>query len=128
MTSGMTFREMNVRVFGGEPIPHVLFQPRFEPWYDWQKRFGSLPDRYRDLGLLGTYDELGCSMRYVHYYTEMPDPVIRKVTPEVPVRERRTADEIVRAVRNTLRRPGRDAPFHCGWDVARGGLPGQRAR
>jgi len=41
----MNYREMNLRVFAGEPIPHVFFQPRFEPWYDWQQQFGRLPER-----------------------------------------------------------------------------------
>ena len=30
----MNFREMNLRVFQGKPLPHVFFQPRFEPWYE----------------------------------------------------------------------------------------------
>jgi hypothetical protein len=39
----MSRREMNLRVFQGEPIPHVFFQPRFEPWFDWHTQFDSLP-------------------------------------------------------------------------------------
>jgi hypothetical protein len=82
----MTFREMNLRVFAGEPIPHVFFQPRFEPWYDWQKKFGHLPEQYADHSLMETYDALQVSMRYVHYYTGMPDPVVRTFSPEVKIR------------------------------------------
>jgi hypothetical protein len=85
MASNMTLREMNLRVFKGESIPHVFFQPRFEPWYDWQLRFGDMPEQYEALGLRGTYRELGCSMRYVDYYTDMPHPVVRKYSREVKV-------------------------------------------
>ncbi|MCX7682667.1 MAG: hypothetical protein N2508_12020 [Anaerolineae bacterium] len=84
----ITFRAMNLNVFAGKPNPHVFFQPRFEPWYAWQSRSGSMPAYYRELGLLGTYDALGCSMRYVHYYTGMPDPVRYRLAPEVKVNER----------------------------------------
>ena len=84
-TPAMTFREMNRAVFAGEHIPHVFFQPRFEPWYDWQLRAGLMPEAYRELGMIGTYDTLGCSIRYVHYYTGMPDPIVRHFSPPVRV-------------------------------------------
>jgi hypothetical protein len=84
--SDLTFREMNLSVFAGEPIPHVFFQPRFEPWYDWQKKFGHLPEEHADHSLMETYDALQVSMRYVHYYTGMPDPVVRTFSPEVKIR------------------------------------------
>jgi len=93
MPDTLTLREMNLRIFRGEPIPHVFFQPRFEPWYDWQQRFGSLPEKYRALGLRGTYADVGASMRYVDYYTEMPHPVIHTLAPEVKTRERYTPTE-----------------------------------
>lgn len=82
----MTFREMNLRVFRGEPLPHVFFQPRIEPWYAWHKQFGKLPARYREMSLLELFDDLKVFMRYVHYYTGMPDPVVRQFSPEVKVR------------------------------------------
>ena len=84
--SEMSFREMNLNVFAGKPIPHPFFQPRFEPWYDWQKRFGHLPQRYADHSLMEIYDAFGVSMRYVHYYTGMPNPVVRSYSPEVKIR------------------------------------------
>lgn len=92
----MTFREMNLGVFEGKPIPHVFFQPRIEPWYAWHKEFGRLPERYRDMSLLDLFDDLGVSMRYVHYYTGMPDPVVWEFSPKVKVHDRREDDEIVR--------------------------------
>ncbi len=87
MAQAMTFREMNLRVFQGKPIPHVLFQPRLEPWYDWHRTFNRLPDPYWRLSLRGFFADLGVSMRYVHYYTGMPDPVETTYSPEVKVRE-----------------------------------------
>lgn len=91
--AGLSFREMNLNVFTGKPLPHVFFQPRFEPWYNWQAKFGSLPQEYRDLGLLGTYDALGCSMRSM---TGGPDPVVRQFSPEVKIREQFGDQEGVR--------------------------------
>ncbi len=95
----MTFREMNLRVFQGQPIPHVLFQPRFEPWYEWHRLFGKLPKRYEALGLQGTFDDLSVSMRYLHYYTGMPDPVTHRYRSDVPVHEERTEDRLVRTLK-----------------------------
>jgi len=89
----MTFRQMNLNVFRGEPIPHVLFQPRVEPWYDWHKTFDSLPEQYQRLGLRGFFDELHISMRYVHYYTGMPDPIVRAFSPKVKIHQRFTDTE-----------------------------------
>ena len=83
----MTFREMNRRVFDGQAIPHVLFQPRMEPWFHWHTLFGQLPAAYREATVRDFYDDLDCSMRYIHYYTDIPDPVMRRFSPEVAVRE-----------------------------------------
>ena len=58
----MNFRQMNLNVFSGAPIPHVLFQPRFEPWYDWQKQFGHLPEQYRDCTLMELCDAFQVSI------------------------------------------------------------------
>lgn len=81
----MTLKEMNVAIFEGKQIPHVLFQPRIEPWYEWHKQFNKLPARYKDKSLLELYDDLGLSMRYVHYYTGMPHPVRREYTKAVTI-------------------------------------------
>ena len=83
----MSFGEMNLRVFRGKPLPHVLFQPRFEPWYAWHQTFGGLPERYQGVSVRDVYDEVGCSMRYVHYYTGMPSPVVSSPSPEVEIHE-----------------------------------------
>lgn len=85
----MNFREMNLRVFECKPVPHVFFQPRFEPWYDWHRTFNCLPERYAGMSLLDLYDDLQVSMRTVHYYTGMPDPIVRTFTPDVRVSQKR---------------------------------------
>jgi hypothetical protein len=81
----MTFRQMTLNVFCGKPIPHVLFQPRIEPWYDWHKRFRKMPKRYEDASLLDVFDDLCVSMRYVHYYTGQPDPVVVNYSEKVKI-------------------------------------------
>jgi hypothetical protein len=92
----MTRKEMNLRVFRGEPVPHVFFQPRFEPWYSWQKQFGGLPEEIRELSLREVYDLVGASMRTVHYYTGQPDPVETRYTEEVKITDERVGDDIRR--------------------------------
>ncbi len=84
---------MNLNVFAGQPNPHVLFQPRLEPWYDWHKNVGALPDRYQNHSLLGLFDELNLSMRYVQYYTGIPEPIIRSFSPKVKIHEQYTEKE-----------------------------------
>ena len=62
----LTRREMNRRVFSGEPLPHVFFQPRFEPWFDWHRQFGTLPAYLEGRSLPEAYDMMDASMRTVH--------------------------------------------------------------
>ncbi len=83
----MDFREQNLRVFQGKPIPHVLFQPRFEPWFHWHKIFDQMPADYQGMSVRDLYDHLGVSMRYMHYYTGVPDPIRAVYTPDVKIRE-----------------------------------------
>ncbi len=85
----MNFREMNLRVFQRKPVPHVFFQPRFEPWYDGHRIFNTLPEAYARMSLRELYDHMGVSMRTVHYYTGMPDPIVRSFDDKVEVREQR---------------------------------------
>ncbi len=89
----MTDREMNIGVFEGRKISRVLFQPRIEPWYFWHKQFGRLPEEWKDVSLLEFYDKLNLSMRYVHYYTGMPDPVKVRYTKKVKRKEEGKGDE-----------------------------------
>ncbi len=83
----LTFREMNLRVFQRKSLPHIFFQPRFEPWYDWHKRFDLLPPDYARMSVRDLYDYVNASMRYIHYFTGIPDPVIEAFKPEVKILE-----------------------------------------
>lgn len=71
----MTHREMNFNVFAGIPNSEVFFQPRIEPWFDLNAGRGTLSPRYQGKSVRDFYDDLGVSMRYMHYYTGMPYPV-----------------------------------------------------
>ncbi len=90
----MTLKEMNIRVFRGDPISHVFFQPRFEPWFAWHQQFNSLPAFLRDLTVRDAYDLIGASMRTVHYYTGQPDPVEHRFLEEVKVTDDGQGDDI----------------------------------
>jgi len=92
----MTLKEMNLRVFRGDPVPHVFFQPRFEPWYEWHKQFDCLPQKLTDLSLREVYDMIGASMRTVHYYTGQPDPIEARFTEKVKIVEERGEDRVRR--------------------------------
>ncbi len=81
--SDMTYRQMNLAVFAGEAIPHVFFQPRFEPWYVWHKQFDSLPERLKDMSMTEVYEDVGCSQRYVDYHTGVPGPIRWRWTEDV---------------------------------------------
>ncbi len=45
-----------------------------------------MPARYRRQSLLEFFDERQISMRYVHYYTGMPDPVAGAFSPKIKIR------------------------------------------
>lgn len=85
--STMTFREMTLRIFQGRSVPHILFQPSFEPWYHWHEVFNNMPAAYNGMSLRDLYDNLGASMRYMHYYTGIPDPIELTFDPEVKIRK-----------------------------------------
>ncbi len=85
----ITNRELNLRIFQGGDVPRVLWQPRMEPWFDWHRQFESLPEEFEGMELLDVYDTLGLSMRYIHYYTGIPDPVRSSHTEKVNVRHER---------------------------------------
>ena len=99
MQPAMTLRQMNLNVFSGEPIPHVFFQPRFEPWFEWHRIFNRLPEKYRDYSLLDLYDEVGASIRYVDYYTGAPPVIVQRFSPDVKIHEQYTDTEGVRTLR-----------------------------
>lgn len=88
----MTFRDMNMAVFRGEPLPHVFFQPRFEPWVAWHRQFGSLPESIRDMSLTQIYDHVGASMRTIDYYTGQPGAVQTSWAADVKVTSQKEGD------------------------------------
>jgi hypothetical protein len=92
----ISFREMNLKVFQGQSLPHVFFQPRFEPWFEWHRRFDMLPSDYAGMSVRDLYDYVNASMRYIHYYTGIPDPVIHAFKPEVKVLEKSGDGEKIR--------------------------------
>ncbi len=79
----MNFQQMNLAVFSGQHLPHVFFQPRFEPWYWWHKEFNCMPRRYEGMSLLDLYDYCHASTRTIHYYNDNPDPIVCEVDPSV---------------------------------------------
>lgn len=89
----MSFREMNLRIFRGESVPHVLFQPRFEPWFHWHRIFDQMPAAYQGMDVRDLYDYCDSSMRYMHYYTGIADPVEARYAAEVRIREHFGAEE-----------------------------------
>lgn len=93
----MTLRERNLAVWRREPVNAVMWQPRIEHWYNMNRAAGTLPPRYRNMSLLGVFDDLGCSPRpYDHF-----NSCIRiEDAPEVTV-ERRKQDDIIITVTRT---------------------------
>lgn len=85
MSAAMTCREMNLKIFQGQPIPHVLFQPRIEPWVDLSIRKGTFPPAMAGLEMRDVYKHLGLSMRYIQYFTGQPDPVQRSFSRRVKI-------------------------------------------
>ena len=71
----MNKREMNLKIFAGEQVPRIFFQPRIEPWFWWHKTFNSLPKQYQDMNILDVYDDLGVSNRYFSHFTGILDPI-----------------------------------------------------
>ena len=84
----MTKKEMNLKVFEGEEVPEVFFQPRIEWWYWYNRERGTLPGRYRDMELLDLFDDLDVSIRYIHYFTGLPGAVGMEYSDKVKVKEK----------------------------------------
>jgi len=71
----MTKREVNLRIFEKKTENQVLFQPRIEWWYQYNKIRGALPARYQKMNLLELFDDLNVSIRYFSYATGLPDAI-----------------------------------------------------
>lgn len=61
---GRDWREMVQAVFRGEDPGGIVWQPRMEFWYEFNKKRGTLPDRLKGASLMDLYDELHASVRY----------------------------------------------------------------
>lgn len=77
----MTDRERTLNIFRHQPVDRIVYQPRIEHWYQYNKARGDLPERYRDMTLLEVYDDLGCSIRSYAFFNEClkfaDDPEVR---------------------------------------------------
>ncbi len=85
----MTFRERTLKTFRHEDLDNIVYQPRIEHWYNYNKARDALPERYRDMELLDVYDDLGCSIRPYHYFN---DCLTIENGPDVSVEVRREGD------------------------------------
>jgi hypothetical protein len=79
----LTFREMNLRVFQRKALPHVLFQPRMEPWFEWHRIFHQMPQPYLAMDLCEFYDTCDCSMRTFQFYSGIDSPIETVYEPDV---------------------------------------------
>jgi len=52
-------REINLNIFERKGRNEILFQPRIEWWYQWNKARGTLPEKYRKMSLMELFDDLG---------------------------------------------------------------------
>lgn len=84
----MTKREINIRIFQRQRIPRVLFQPRIEWWYQYNKREETLPERYSEMSLSELFDDLDISIRYFSYATGLPSAVEMEHSDEIRVTEK----------------------------------------
>ena len=83
----ITLKEMNLRIFRGESLPHVFFQPRIEPWFHLHKNHNTLPPELQNLSIKEAYNFIGASMRYIHYWTGQPDPIEVRFNEKVKITE-----------------------------------------
>jgi len=83
----MSKRELNLRIFE-KKTEEVLFQPRIEWWYQYNKLRGTLPSRYRKMTLLELFDDLDVSIRYFSYATGLPGAIGLRHSKKVKIREK----------------------------------------
>lgn len=83
----MTRREVNLKIFEKKAQNQVLFQPRIEWWYQYNKLKGTLPSKYQKKSLIELFDSLNVSIRYFSYATGLPDAVEVRYSRKVRVKE-----------------------------------------
>lgn len=62
----MKNRERIIATFKREKIDRIVWQPRIEHWYNVNRSRGTLPEEYKNMGLIEIYDDLDASIRYTH--------------------------------------------------------------
>lgn len=87
-------REENLKVFKGEKLKQVFFQPRIEYWYEYNKKRNTLPEKYKKLTLLELFDELGVSIRYIGYYTGLDELIGTKHLKGIKVEQKEEKDKL----------------------------------
>ena len=95
-------REINLNIFERKGGNEILFQPRIEWWYQWNKAWGTLPEKYRKMSLMELFDDLGVSFRYFEYYTGLPSAVGVKYTKEIKIKERERSRNERNVITNTI--------------------------
>jgi len=98
----MTKREVNLKIFEKKAENQVLFQPRIEWWYQYNKIRGTLPARYQKMDLLELFDDLNASIRYFGYATGLPDAIRLQHSRKVKL-EKKTKGEKTFLIYNTPR-------------------------
>jgi len=83
----MTKRETNLRIFEKKETSGVLFQPRIEWWYQYNKIRGTLPSKYQKMNLIELFDDLNVSIRYFSYATGLPDAVRVEYSKQVKIKK-----------------------------------------
>jgi len=53
-----------MKIFQRKNPEKIVWQPRLELWYEYNKRRGTLPKKFKDADLIDIYDELEASVRY----------------------------------------------------------------
>jgi hypothetical protein len=97
-SSSSNFLERIMATYTKKRVNKIVWQPRIEHWYDVRKVKGTLPEKYKNKGVLEIYDDLSSSVRY--YYGSTTDISSPKTyikfehTERVKVREVRKNNDI----------------------------------
>ena len=70
-SNSSNFRERIMATYTKKRANKIVWQPRIEHWYDVRKVKGTLPEKYKNKGVLEIYDDLSASVRY--YYGSTTD-------------------------------------------------------
>ena len=85
----MDYREAILKVFERGNPGRIIWQPRLELWYEYNKRRGTLPRELKNVELIDVYDILHASVRY---FTTPLKVRYRKVKYDVKRLENRTIE------------------------------------